>query len=123
MPGWGLTVILPQWIGVNRARQMSITGNYVLAQQALQWGLVNEVVTAAELLPRASALAAAAAAIEPRAVTHMLHTYQSTTDTTAGDAWDKELQCKQAFDENDGGKVAQAFDALRARGSSQQAKL
>ena len=35
MPGGGLTVVLPQWIGVPRARQMSITGDYVLAKQAL----------------------------------------------------------------------------------------
>ena len=32
-----------QWIGVPRARQMSVTGDYVFAQQALEWGLVNEV--------------------------------------------------------------------------------
>lgn len=37
MPGWGLTVLLPQAIGVRRAREMSATGNYVDAEQALAW--------------------------------------------------------------------------------------
>ena len=41
MPGWGLTVLLAQRVGVARAKQMSITGNYVDAATALAWGLVN----------------------------------------------------------------------------------
>ncbi len=51
MPGWGLTVLLPQAIGVRRAREMSYTGNFLTADEALQWGLVNHVVDHAELLP------------------------------------------------------------------------
>ena len=51
MPGWGLTVLLPQRIGVARAREMSITGNFVDAPTALVWGLVNHVVPHDELLP------------------------------------------------------------------------
>ena len=44
MPGWGLTVLLPQAIGVRRAREMSFTGNFMLADEALAFGLVNHVV-------------------------------------------------------------------------------
>lgn len=51
MPGWGLTVLLPQAIGVRRAREMSFTGNFMLADEALAFGLVNHVVSHAELLP------------------------------------------------------------------------
>jgi enoyl-CoA hydratase len=57
MPGWGLTVLLPQAIGIRRARQMSFTGNYVDASTALEWGLVNQVVPHGELLDAARALA------------------------------------------------------------------
>lgn len=57
MPGWGLTVLLPQAIGIRRARQMSFTGNAVDAATALAWGLVNEVVPHGSLLDRARALA------------------------------------------------------------------
>ena len=44
MPGWGLTVLLPQAIGVRRAREMSFTGNFMSADEALERGLVNHVV-------------------------------------------------------------------------------
>ena len=49
MPGWGMTVLLPQAIGVRRAREMSYTGNFLTAQEAYDWGLVNHVVPDAEL--------------------------------------------------------------------------
>ena len=34
MPGWGLTVELPRAVGLRRARQMSLTGNYLDAPTA-----------------------------------------------------------------------------------------
>ena len=58
MPGWGMTVLLPQAIGVRRAREMSFTGNFLGAEEALQFGLVNHVVPHDELLPFTRALAA-----------------------------------------------------------------
>ena len=51
MPGWGLTVLLPQAIGVRRAREMSFTGNFMLADEALAFGLVNHVVPHDQLIP------------------------------------------------------------------------
>ena len=51
MPGWGLTVLLPQAIGIRRAREMSFTGNFMLADEALARGLVNHVVPHDQLLP------------------------------------------------------------------------
>ncbi len=56
-PSWGLTQILPRLIGINRARQMSLTGGFVDAQTAYDWGLVNEVVGEGELRERAHELA------------------------------------------------------------------
>ena len=57
MPGWGLTVLLPQAIGVRRAREMSFTGNFLSAEEALHFGLVNHVVAHDELLPFTRSLA------------------------------------------------------------------
>jgi enoyl-CoA hydratase len=51
VPGWRLTVALPEAIGVRRAKEMSATGNFVDAATALDWGLVNHVVPHDELLP------------------------------------------------------------------------
>ena len=51
VPGWGLSQRLPRLIGINRAKELSLTGNYLDAETACAWGLVNRVVPAAELLP------------------------------------------------------------------------
>jgi len=50
MPGWGLTVLLPQAIGLRRAREMSFSGNFLSAEEALHLGLVNHVVAHADLM-------------------------------------------------------------------------
>lgn len=46
----GSSWLLPRQIGVRRAKQMTFFGDMVDAQQALQWGLVNEVVPADDLM-------------------------------------------------------------------------
>jgi enoyl-CoA hydratase len=55
--GWGLSALLPRAVGVRKAREMSITGNFVDAEGALRIGLVNHLVPHDELLTRAVALA------------------------------------------------------------------
>ncbi|MBW6509540.1 MAG: enoyl-CoA hydratase/isomerase family protein [Desulfuromonadales bacterium] len=57
IPGWGGTQRLPRLVGSSRAKQLMLTGERISAGQAAQIGLVNEVVTAAELMPRAQKLA------------------------------------------------------------------
>ncbi|SPJ28806.1 enoyl-CoA hydratase [Falsiruegeria mediterranea] len=64
-PSWGMTQILPRLIGINRARQMSLTGEFVSADKALQWGLVNEVVAADTLMERALELGEHIASTDP----------------------------------------------------------
>lgn len=66
MPGWGLSQKLSRMIGISRAKELSLTGNFIDAGQALAWGLVNRVVAPADLLPAAIALAQDMASIEPR---------------------------------------------------------
>jgi enoyl-CoA hydratase len=48
---WGLTALLPRAVGVRKAREMSITGNFIDAAEALRIGLVNHVVPHDQLLP------------------------------------------------------------------------
>ncbi len=57
VPGWGLTALLPRAVGLRKAREMSITGNFVDADEALRIGLVNHVVPHEALRDRAVALA------------------------------------------------------------------
>ena len=57
VPGWGLSQRLSRLIGVSRAKQLSFTGNYLSAETAERWGLVNEVLPPDELLPYCQQLA------------------------------------------------------------------
>jgi enoyl-CoA hydratase len=65
MPGWGLSQKLSRLIGIYRAKELSLSGNFLDAATAERWGLVNRVVPAADLLSAAKALAADMATIEP----------------------------------------------------------
>ena len=57
LPGWGLSQRLPRLVGPGRAKELSLTGNFLDARRAEAWGLVNRVLPAGELLPAARALA------------------------------------------------------------------
>ncbi len=57
VPGWGLSQRLPRLIGINRAKELSLTGNFLDAQTAADWGLVNRIVPADELLATCQQLA------------------------------------------------------------------
>lgn len=57
LPGWGLSQKLSRAIGIYRAKELSLTGNFLSAQQAADWGLVNRVVPADDLLPTCRKLA------------------------------------------------------------------
>jgi enoyl-CoA hydratase len=56
-PGWGLSQKLSRAVGIYRAREISLTGNWVSADQAAAWGFVNRVVPAETLLDTARHLA------------------------------------------------------------------
>ncbi len=57
LPGWGLSQRLSRTIGIYRAKELSLTGNYLAAEQAAEWGLVSRVVPPHELLSTAETLA------------------------------------------------------------------
>lgn len=65
MPGWGLSQKLSRMIGISRAKELSFTGNFLDADTALAWGLVNHVTAPDDLLPLAQRLAGDMAQIEP----------------------------------------------------------
>jgi Enoyl-CoA hydratase/carnithine racemase len=87
MPGWGLTVLLPQRVGVARAREMSVTGNFVDAHLAYDWGLVNHVVPHDNLLAYCRQLAADCRTVDQLAVRRMLSTYDRNSLVSTCEAW------------------------------------
>ncbi len=58
VPGWGLSQRLPRLIGISRAKELSLTGNYLDAATACEWGLVNRITEPEALLPAARSVAA-----------------------------------------------------------------
>ena len=51
MPAGGMSVFLPQVVGVRKAKEMSLSGNFMGAHEAFARGLVNHVVAHDDLLP------------------------------------------------------------------------
>jgi enoyl-CoA hydratase/carnithine racemase len=98
MPGWGLTVLLAQRIGVARAKQMSVTGNYIDAQRAYEWGLVNEVVPHEALLAHCRRLAADIVSNDQLGVRRMLRTYNEVTGGTVDDGWEVEARVSREWE-------------------------
>jgi enoyl-CoA hydratase len=120
MPGWGLTVLLPQAIGVRRAREMSFTGNFLSAEDAFQWGLVNHVVPHEELLPTVRKLAADIIGNDQPGVRQIRRTYAEihtdaegwVVEARDGRAWQREMFSPD--------QVAARRAAIQARGRQQE---
>lgn len=119
MPGWGLSVLLPQAIGIRRAREMSFTGNFIDAHEAKELGLVNHVVPHAELIPFTRKIALDIIGNEQSGVRAIRNTYALTT--TDADAWATEASeakawRKRAFSAD---AVAERRDKIMQRGRAQ----
>jgi enoyl-CoA hydratase/carnithine racemase len=68
LPGGGGTQRLPRLVGKGRALQLILTGDMIGAEEAYRIGLVNEIVPAADLIPRAEAILKKIASNAPIAV-------------------------------------------------------
>jgi len=88
LPGWGLSQRLPRLIGLSRAKEMAYTGAPIDAQRAYEWGLVNRVLPAQELLPAALEMARNMCACVPE----VLAGYQSLIDEGYAMPLDRALQ-------------------------------
>jgi enoyl-CoA hydratase len=68
IPGYGGTQRLAQLVGKGKAMEMITSAAMLNAEQALQWGLVNEVVPQADLMTKAGELAAKICKNSPTAI-------------------------------------------------------
>jgi enoyl-CoA hydratase/carnithine racemase len=80
LPGYGGTQRLPRLVGKGLAMQMILAGEMITAQEAHRIGLVNEVTAAAELIPRAEAIAAKIIANAPLAVQYAMEAVNKGMD-------------------------------------------
>jgi len=68
IPGFGGTQRLPRLVGTSKALEMNLTGDAIAAQEAFEFGLVNQVVDDHEMLDAALAWARKLASKAPLAV-------------------------------------------------------
>jgi enoyl-CoA hydratase len=120
LPTWGLSVRLPQKVGVGLARRMSLTGDYLSAADALRAGLVTEVVPHHELLPTARRVAASIAGNNQNAVRALLASYHriDASQTDAG-LWIEAMSAKQWMSSATGDDIAANREAVLQRGRAQ----
>ena len=121
MPGWGLTVLLPEAVGFRRAKELSATGNFLDAQTALAWGLVNHVVPHEECVPFAQQLATDIASNDAAAVQRMFRTYDEGALIDGREAWALEGRVAGEWqaDGRDGAEIEERRKAVTERGRSQ----
>jgi len=118
LPTWGLSVRLPQKLGVGLARRMSLTGDYLSAADALRAGLVTEVVPHEELLSAARRVAASIVGNNQDAVRALLASYHRIDESQTGEGLWLEAAAARRF-RTSGDDIAANRDAVLARGRAQ----
>ena len=125
MPGGGMTIRLPQLVGIDRARRMSLTGDYIDAETARDWGLVVEVVPHASLLARARELAATIAAIPADYVRELRRGYDEIGTMTGPEAFRAEAAWSRSWmsERFDQSRLSAERENIVARGREQNTGL
>jgi enoyl-CoA hydratase len=120
LPTWGLSVRLPQKVGVGLARRMSLTGDYLSASDALRAGLVTEVVAHDDLLPAARKVASSIVGNNQKAVRALLESYHRIDEqqTNAG-LWIEATSARQWMAVATGDDIAANRSAVLERGRAQ----
>ena len=120
LPTWGLSVRLPQKVGVGMARRMSLTGDYLSSADALRAGLVTEVVPHEQLLPTSRQVAASIVGNNQKAVRALLASYHRIDDAATREGLAIEAEsATQWMSSASGNDIAANRDAVLQRGRAQ----
>lgn len=121
LPGWGLSQRLSRLIGVKRAQQMSLSGNFIDAPTALAWGLVNEMVAPEQLLDRACALATDIAGADRAFIRRYKALIDRGFDAPLGAALEMERQTAWSYNRSvSTGAIKDRRQGVMARGRDQK---
>ncbi|MDE0348984.1 MAG: enoyl-CoA hydratase [Gammaproteobacteria bacterium] len=121
LAGWGLSQRLSRIVGPNRARELSLTGNYLSAERAERWGLVNRVVPRGELLPTCEALARDMLSCVPEVLFEYKSLIDRGFDLALGDAMTYEAEIARRHPSPPPEVVAERRLAIQQRGRAQAA--
>ncbi|SEH84664.1 short chain enoyl-CoA hydratase [Mycolicibacterium rutilum] len=120
LPTWGLSVRLPQKVGIGMARRMSLTGDYLSAEDALRAGLVTEVVAHEQLLPAARQVAASIVGNNQAAVQALLASYHRIDEAQTNEGlWIEAASAREWMRSTSGDDIAASREAMLQRGRSQ----
>ena len=120
MPGGGMSARLPRAVGVRKAKELSLTGNYLTARDAERMGLVNRVVPRDQLLTTAREIATQIIGNNQRIVRQMKRLYDLTTRSTLHDALRIEQDFFRAFNADANSREFEhAREAVIERGRAQ----
>ncbi len=121
MPGGGMTARLPRAIGIRKAKEFSLTGNYLSARDAERMGLVNRVVASGETVNEARAIAVQILTANQSVVHQLKRLYDLTTRATLHDAILIEQDFFRAYNSNSNLKdFERQREAVMERGRSQK---
>ena len=118
LPGWGLSQKLSRAIGIYRAKELSLTGNFLSASQAADWGLVNRVVPADELLSTCRKLADDMLSVVPEC----LPAYKKLIDDGFAQDFGTALKTERQFSNAANKSVAPEEIAARRAGIQERGK-
>lgn len=90
IPGYGGTQRLVQVAGKGRAMELLMSGKMITAKEAQSYGLVNEVVTPEELLPKVKEILQTIQAKAPIAIANIIECINNFDHTQQG--YDREIQ-------------------------------
>lgn len=120
LPAWGLSQKLSRLIGIYRAKELSLTGNFLSAEKAEAWGLVNRVVEPAELLSSCRALAREMLSSDPITMRAYKRLIDRGFALPYGEGLELEREAaRDHFRSVDPAKVAERRRAIQERGRNQ----
>lgn len=120
IPGAGLSQKLSRIVGMPRAMYMSLTGAYITAQQAYDFGLVSHVVQPDDLLPTAREIAATIAGAHSETVRAVKALIKAGARETLGDALGRETREHDRWKaENDAAEAGVRSARVFSRGREQ----
>jgi len=119
LPGWGLSQKLGRLIGINRAREASLTGNFIDAETAMAWGLVNKLCPSDTLIEDTLAAAQQIAESNPQTISAMRSLMNDGDLLALGDALELEGARGIAYlEQADFSQMESRLQALRNRAQS-----